>query len=77
MEVKNRLVPQIQSANILKTPSVQGHIEDMLEHGFSIGEVKVQLARCYCVDVSYLGNIDDLKPESLEQFAAEKIKALD
>ncbi len=77
LEIRNRLVPQIESANILKTESVQGHIEDMVEHGFSLGEVKVQLARCYRVDVSYLQTLDDLKPESLEQFAAEMIKALD
>ncbi len=49
----------------------------MVEHGFSLGEVKVQLARCYRVDVSYLEDLNDLKPENLEQFAAETIKALD
>lgn len=74
---KNKLVPQIQSANILNTQSVQGHIEDMVEHGFALSEVKVQLARCYHVDVSYLNTLDDLKPGRLEEFAAATTKALD
>ncbi|OMH28079.1 hypothetical protein [Motiliproteus sp. MSK22-1] len=76
-ETKNKLLPQIQSANILKTQATQDHIVDMLEHGFSLEKVKVQIERCYMVDVSYLTTLDDLKPESLEQFVALTTKALD
>lgn len=46
--------------NALQTNLVQEHIEDLVEHGFSLPEVKNQLKLVYRIDIDFISSLDEL-----------------
>jgi hypothetical protein len=51
----------------LQNKDVQGHIEDMSEHGYEFSEIQRQLKLVYKIDISFIDSLDELtNPSNLE-----------
>ncbi len=61
--------------NVLQNDSVQGHIADLAEHGFSFGEIKSQFGRVYGIDLGFIESLEELTNPSALESKQEKIEA--
>lgn len=63
---REELNTQLKVINALQTEWVQGHIEDLSEHWFSLAEIQNQFKQVYKIDISFINSLDELKnPSSL------------
>lgn len=70
-------MPKIRAAWFLKTLAVQEHIKDLSEHRAGLDEIKSTLKLCYQIDVSFIENMDDLKPSNLNNLMQQFQETLD
>lgn len=57
--------------------AVQEHIKDLSEHRTGLDEIKSTLKLCYQIDVSFIENMDDLKPSNLDNLMQQFQETLD
>ena len=57
--------------------AVQEHIKDLSEHRAGLDEIKSTLKLCYQIDVSFIENMDDLKPSNLNNLMQQFQETLD
>jgi len=70
-------MPKMRSAWLLKTMAVQDHIKDLFDHRANLDEIKSTLKLCYQIDVSFIENINDLKPSNLNNLMQKFQTTLD
>ncbi|MEY8213148.1 MAG: hypothetical protein RPR97_01555 [Colwellia sp.] len=57
--------------------AVQDHIKDLFDHRAGLDEIKSTLKLCYQIDVSFIENMEDLKPSNLDILMQQFQQTLD
>lgn len=68
LEKATTLKTQLASLSLLQSNGLQGHIADLVEHGYPLESVKSHLKLAYGLDLSFVTTTEELRsPSTLEQ----------
>ncbi|MCW8830403.1 MAG: hypothetical protein OQK32_02665 [Gammaproteobacteria bacterium] len=62
---RNELNSELKVLNALQSDLIQGHIDDLVSHGFNLPEIKHQLKLAYKIDTGFIDSISDLSSPSI------------